>query len=320
MEASRRTIGTLVRQRRLAKGLSLDALAHLARCAKSYLSQIENERRPGTPRPGVLARLEGALDMTPGTLEELAQLARTPGRVRQQLHELESRDRASRRLADLVNAGLAHPDAPRTARFARSLDDAYRSGELRALIDSLAPPLPDADDADELAPGAGGRSLGASARPVDRVLPLEVPLINSVAAGYPAEFTDLGYPARIADEYVRAPELHDPDAFAARVVGDSMLPEYREGDIVIFSPARPVRPGADCFVRLERDHESTFKRIFFQTSRTGGEIPRDADETDLMACQWIRLHPLNTRFPPRVVHREAVAGMYAAVSVTRPIL
>jgi SOS-response transcriptional repressor LexA len=135
-----------------------------------------------------------------------------------------------------------------------------------------------------------------------RLLPVQVPLVNSVAAGYPREFTDLGYPARVADEYVLSPDVDDPDAFAARVVGDSMLPTYREGDIVVFSPARPVKSGMDCFVRLERDGETTFKRV---------AIDEEAGT--------IRLIPLNAEFPERVVGREDVALLCAAVSVTRRI-
>ncbi len=136
-------------------------------------------------------------------------------------------------------------------------------------------------------------------------LPLEVPLINRVAAGYPRSFTDLGYPVRVADEYVRCPDLADPDAFAARVVGDSMLPEYREGDIVVFSPARAVASGMDCFVRIEPDHESTFKRAYFERGAGGEEL--------------IRLQPLNPEYPGRVLGREQVSGLYAAVSVMRRI-
>lgn len=136
-------------------------------------------------------------------------------------------------------------------------------------------------------------------------LGMDVPVINKVAAGYPREFTDLSYPARVADEYVRCPDLHDPDAFAARVVGDSMLPTYAEGDIVIFSPAKPVRSGTDCFARLEPDHETTFKRVYFEVDARGREM--------------IRLQPLNSAYPPRLVEREGVAGLYAAVSVLRRI-
>ena len=106
--------------------------------------------------------------------------------------------------------------------------------------------------------------------------------------------TDLDYPARVADEYVAAPNVNDPQAFAARVVGDSMEPDYHEGDTVIFSPAAKVVSGCDCFVRMDPSHDTTFKRIFFEN----GDI---------------RLQPLNPRFGPEIVKRERVAGLYRAV-------
>ena len=129
-----------------------------------------------------------------------------------------------------------------------------------------------------------------------------VPLINKVAAGYPTGFTDLGYPARASDDVVVVPGytgLHganDPDAFAATVCGDSMLPDYQEGDIVVFSPLADVVDGSDCFARLEPDHESTFKRVFLD--------PKE---------QSIRLQPLNQDYPARTVDREQVAGLFRAV-------
>ncbi|MBC7771596.1 MAG: S24 family peptidase [Pyrinomonadaceae bacterium] len=180
------------------------------------------------------------------------------------------------------------------------------------MIDEISPPdtqqrtLPQSAAS---APSGKGRAARGTAPGgvslLGGMLPLEIPLINSVAAGYPKEFSDMGYPTRVADEYVRAPDIHDSDAFAARVVGDSMSPEYREGDIVIFSPARPVKAGMDCFVRLERDQETTFKRVYFEPGE-GGE-----------ANGKIRLQPLNPAYAPQVMARELVAGLYAAVSVMR---
>ncbi|MEM0982369.1 MAG: LexA family transcriptional regulator [Planctomycetota bacterium] len=167
------------------------------------------------------------------------------------------------------------------------LDAAHGSGELRRLIESF-----------------GGR-VDEDAEPVRRALPFEVPLINQVAAGYPAGFTDLGFPAKVADEYVRTTDVGDPDAFAARVVGDSMEPVYREGDVVVFSPARDIEDGSDCFARLEPDHESTFKRVYFERGDAGEEL--------------IRLQPINNRYAPRTLPREQVAGLYRAVSVTRSV-
>ncbi|MCI0366132.1 MAG: S24 family peptidase, partial [Phycisphaerales bacterium] len=153
--------------------------------------------------------------------------------------------------------------------------------------------------------------------------------INKVAAGYPADFTDLDYPASIADDYISCPDLNDPDAFAARVVGDSMTPTYLEGDIVIFSPklalqtpppdvttstshpsslpgrrsvASSLPSGIDCFVRLERDNQTTFKRIYFEPDGS-----------------TIRLQPLNNAYPPRTVHRNDITGLYPAAYVMRKI-
>ena len=150
------------------------------------------------------------------------------------------------------------------------------------------------------------RSGGERSIDLIGVLPTQVPLINKVIAGYPREFTDLGYPARVADEYVSVPGVSDADAFAARVVGDSMNPEYAEGDIVVFSPRADALDGSDCFVRLERDEETTFKRVYFE---------RDGEDREV-----IRLQPLNSAYPPRAVLREEVAGVYAAVYVVRAVV
>jgi diguanylate cyclase (GGDEF)-like protein len=129
-----------------------------------------------------------------------------------------------------------------------------------------------------------------------------IPVINRVAAGYPAEFTDLDYPASVADEYITCPDVSDPQAFAARVVGDSMEPEYHEGDIVVFSPMLDTPVGSDCFVRLERDNETTFKRVYFEEDG-----------------RTIRLQPLNNAYAPRFVDREDVSGLWAAVYVMRRV-
>jgi SOS-response transcriptional repressor LexA len=278
-------LGFVLRTRRRALGLSLGALAERVGCAKSYLSQIETGVRENPPRRELLEKLEAALALPQGRLTDAAAWQRTPRDVRR---EVESQRRAGRLLRELLLG----------QRSTGTIDQLMASGELRRLVDRIDP---------------AGATPGATSRigvPADRILepvalPREVPLINRVAAGYPTEFTDLGYPARVADEYVRVPDLADPDAFAARVVGDSMEPEYREGDVVVFSPASEITNGADCFARLEPDHETTFKRVFFEPGPDGSER--------------IRLQPLNSAYPPRVVARETVAGLYRAVTVMRRI-
>jgi repressor LexA len=122
-----------------------------------------------------------------------------------------------------------------------------------------------------------------------------IPVINKVAAGYPADFNDLDYPAGVADDYVRCPDLHDTNAFAVRVVGDSMEPKFNEGDIVVFSPAAEVHSGDDCFVRFAMPHETTFKRVFFE--------PDDK----------VRLQPRNEKYPPMIVDGKRIDGLYRAI-------
>ncbi len=294
------TVGQLIRARRLELGLTLQAIADMAQCTKSYLSTIENDRREHPPSREMLERIERALRMESGRLVSVGMWQSTPRDVRRQVLDFQTRDHLTQRMVDLMKR--------------EGLDKVFRSGELKHLVDRLSP-----DSAGESSPsgGAGGSarrsqsgdsaSGSADGRSLHELgaLPMQVPVINKVAAGYPREFTDLAYPARIADEYVAVPDVFDADAFAARVVGDSMMPDYREGDIVVFSPAAPVNPGDDCFVRFERDEETTFKRVYFEKEANGGEL--------------IRLQPLNSAYPPKTYPREDVAGMYAAVYVVRAV-
>lgn len=313
----RPTLGSVVRGRRGELGLTLRALGAKVGCAISYLSAIENDRTSGLPSDEVLGRLEAALEMGRGVLVELARWQGAHPSLRREVARLADRQLAAQRLVDALR------EATRPGGGGRSLDELHARGELHRLLGQVRverdaeggedgvnqPPAPSAGTG--VASGAARAGTGGVGG-IAGFLPVEVPLINSVAAGYPTEFTDMGYPARVADEYVRVPDVRDPDAFAARVVGDSMEPMYREGDIVVFSPARPVGAageaggaGVDCFVRLEPDQESTFKRVYFERGVAGEEL--------------IRLQPLNAKYPPRVVSREQVAGLYAAVSVTRVV-
>jgi phage repressor protein C with HTH and peptisase S24 domain len=122
-----------------------------------------------------------------------------------------------------------------------------------------------------------------------------IPIINRVPAGYPVDFDDLQYPAGFADDYVRCPDIDDPQAFGVRVIGDSMEPKFVQGDIVIVSPAVEVRSGDDCFVRLATPHETTFKRVFFE------------------ADNMVRLQPRNEKYSPMILEGSRINGIYRAV-------
>ncbi len=285
-----RTVGVLIRARRRELGLTLQAIADTVGCAKSYLSMIENDRRGGPPSGGLLEKLERALRMRSGSLVSVGKWQETPEEVRREMLSLQTNRHVARRLAEVLSR--------------EGVDALHRSGELRRLVERLVTGDGDRSVEGSGGGGSGGGEMGGGVEMLG-VLPMQAPVINRVSAGYPREFTDMGYPARVADEYVSVPDVYDADAFAARVVGDSMSPGYQEGDIVVFSPSAGTPAGSDCFVRLERDGETTFKRVYFEKGEGGGEM--------------IRLQPLNAAYGPRMVGREEVAGLYAAVYVVRKV-
>lgn len=270
-------LGAKIRRKRKEHGLTLDELAGRTRISKPYLSLIETGRVTNPPSDEKLRRLEHALGFIPSELVSQAHLQRTPRDVRAMLIKLLSKAEALRIPGAAIDqrAGAATLEVagqdPQDA--ALDLDMAYSNGMLQELVDRR---------------GGNLEPVRANA----------VPIINKLSAGYPEDFTDLGYPPRHADSYIGCPDLEDPDAFAARVHGDSMAPKYREGDVVIFSPAAEPRNGDDCFVRFEDGH-TTFKRAFFEEDEAGRGV--------------IRLQPRNEKYRPLVVPAEDVSGLYRAV-------
>jgi repressor LexA len=266
------TLGMKLRRKRLRLGLTLDELAGRTSISKPYLSLIETGRVMNPPSDEKLRRLERALDFKAGELLTQAHLQRTPRDVRAVLNRLMEEGKATKRRSDGATKGEENASAAVADVGAVNLDDAYLSGVLQEMVEQ-------------------------SAGNVEHVSTNAAPVINRVSAGYPKDFTDLNYPKGVADEYVACPDLNDPQAFAARVHGDSMTPKYREGDIVIFSPAASPKSGDDCFIRFA-DGNTTFKRAFFESDK-GQEV--------------IRLQPRNEKYRAQVMKAEELTGLYKAV-------
>lgn len=87
---------------------------------------------------------------------------------------------------------------------------------------------------------------GAHTRPV--------PVIGMAQAGHGGFFDDAGFPTGAGWDEIAFPDIGDEHAYALEVTGDSMVPVYRDGDIVIVSPEASVRRG-DRVVVKTRDGE-----------------------------------------------------------------
>jgi repressor LexA len=251
------SLGQIIRNKREELDLTLDEVSNKVGYSKPYLSTIETGKVKNPPSDELLTRLERVLQFEGGLLLNIAHLERMPSDVR---GAYESREAENQKLRHLVR---------------RLSEKGTKASEIHAILAEA--------------------KLGKDGKPSLLAAGRLVPIINKVAAGYPTDFNDLDYPVGVADDYVRCPDLHDPNAFAVRVVGDSMEPRFFEGDIVIFSPAVEVQNGDDCFIRFTMPHETTFKRVFFEKESK------------------IRLQPRNERYSPTIVDGHRIDGIYRAV-------
>lgn len=73
--------------------------------------------------------------------------------------------------------------------------------------------------------------------------PSTVPLIGFAQAGTGGFFDDAGFPVGQGWELVEIPGQPGDGAYALEVQGDSMLPLYRRGDILVVQPHAALRKG-----------------------------------------------------------------------------
>ncbi|SDT16415.1 S24 family peptidase [Bradyrhizobium canariense] len=94
-----------------------------------------------------------------------------------------------------------------------------------------------------------------------------VPLLGLAQARADDAFDDRGFPAGKNWDEVDLPSLDDEHAFALEISGDSMRPAYRDGDIILVSPATTIRRG-DRVVVKTRDGELTIRELKRRTAKT----------------------------------------------------
>jgi phage repressor protein C with HTH and peptisase S24 domain len=109
-----------------------------------------------------------------------------------------------------------------------------------------------------------------------------VPLLGFAEAGTGGYFDDGGFPAGGGWDEIAFPAVNDEHAYALEVSGQSMEPAYRDGDIVVVSPAAPIRRG---------------DRVVVKTR--GGEVM--AKELKRSTAKSIELKSLNAEHPDRTV-------------------
>ena len=79
----------------------------------------------------------------------------------------------------------------------------------------------------------------------------KIPLYGSAEGGIGSDITNMDR----AIDHIDRPSflLSASSAYAVYVVGDSMAPRFRSGEIVYVDPAVPIRRGTDCVVQIAED-------------------------------------------------------------------
>ena len=100
-----------------------------------------------------------------------------------------------------------------------------------------------------------------------RALGEGVPLISFAEAGASGRFDDNGVPSGEGWDTLAFPAVEDTHAYALEITGDSLLPIYRDGTLLIVSPAAPIRRGDRVVVKV-RSGEVMLKELKRKNAKT----------------------------------------------------
>jgi phage repressor protein C with HTH and peptisase S24 domain len=134
-----------------------------------------------------------------------------------------------------------------------------------------------------------GSATVTTARP-----PRRIPLLGLAQAGGNGFFDDAGFPVGGSWDEVSLPEIGDPHAYALEISGDSMEPVFRDGDMVVISPAAPIRRG---------------DRVVLRTA--GGEVM--AKQLARRSAKRIELKSLNPEHRDRSFDLMEVAWLHRVI-------
>ena len=93
-----------------------------------------------------------------------------------------------------------------------------------------------------------------------------IPLIGQAQAGDGGYFDDAGYPAGEGWDEISFPGPNSENTMAVEVSGESMMPLYRDGDVLLVDKSAPVRKGDRVVVRTHGG-EVLAKLLHRQTGR-----------------------------------------------------
>lgn len=105
-----------------------------------------------------------------------------------------------------------------------------------------------------------------------------VPLLGLAQAGTGGAFDGAGLPSGRGWTEIALPIAEDGQVFALEISGAALLPAYRNGDIILVSPAAPIRKG-DRVVAKIKTGEITIATLKRRTAKALDLAPFDASQS-----------------------------------------
>ena len=90
--------------------------------------------------------------------------------------------------------------------------------------------------------------------------------IGGAVVSAAAYFDDAGHPTGKRWDEIAFPAVNDEHAYALKISGDSMMPTYRDGEVIVVSPATPPWRG-DRVVVKTKGGEVMVKELKRRTSK-----------------------------------------------------
>jgi phage repressor protein C with HTH and peptisase S24 domain len=106
-----------------------------------------------------------------------------------------------------------------------------------------------------------------------------VPLLDFAQASTGSHFDDNGFPAGKGWDEMALPSVDDEHAYALEISGDQMRPVYRDGDVIVASPATAIRRGDRVVVRT-LDGEMMVGELRRRTAKALELQPLNPDQAD----------------------------------------
>jgi phage repressor protein C with HTH and peptisase S24 domain len=94
-----------------------------------------------------------------------------------------------------------------------------------------------------------------------------VPLAGPAQGGRGGYFCDRGFPVGKGWDEIPFPAVNDENAYALEISGNSMEPAYRDGTVIVVSPAASIRRGDRVAVKT-REGEVMVKELKRRTSKS----------------------------------------------------